>query len=56
MGPRFLVFPFGAAKVAKMLLPFFWTVNSSIIVIFRVQTLALERTALLVVIIGDMMI
>jgi hypothetical protein len=55
MGPRFFFYPFGAAKVAKPLSSFCWTVNLSVVLIVQVQITLLEGTASLAVIIEDMM-
>ncbi len=55
MRPCFFLFPFWSGKGGEDTVVFFWMVESSVVVI-QVQILRLEGTALLAVIIGNMMI
>ncbi len=50
------LFPFWGGEGDKDAIVFFWMVDLSAVLILQEQILALERTALLVIIIGDVMI
>ncbi len=50
------LFPFWSGEGGKDAIIFLWTVDLSVVLVVQVQILALEGTALLAVIIRDMMI